>query len=69
MSSWDLDDTDLPAYYRAKMREPYPLGSRERPRRAPEALPGYYHTGTTIPRPEETPPEGSETHRSDNATP
>jgi hypothetical protein len=69
MSSHDLDDTDLPAYYRAKMREPLPLGSRERPRRAPEALPGYYHTGTTTRRPEATPPQAPETPRSDNATP
>jgi len=67
MSSWDLSDTDLPAYYRAKMREP--IGTRERPRRAPEALPGYYHTGTTIPKPEATPPEAPETPRSGHATP
>ena len=69
MSSWDLDDTDLPEYYRAKMREPHPPGTRERPRRAPEALPGYYHTGTTTPKPEATPPKAPETHRSNHATP
>ena len=69
MSSYDLDDTDLPEYYRLKMRDPHPPGTREKPRKAPEELPGYYHTGTTIPKPEETPPEAPETHRSDNATP
>jgi hypothetical protein len=69
MSSFDLDDTDLPEYYRLKMRDPLPLGSRERPRRAPQGMPSYYHTGTISSRPEETPPEGSETHRSDNETP
>lgn len=69
MSSWDLTDTDLPAYYRAKMRDPHPPGSRERPRRAPQALPSYYHTSTTVPKPGETPPEGSETHRSGHETP
>lgn len=69
MSSRDMDDTDLPEYYRLKMRDPHPPSAREKPRKAPEALPGYYHTGTTILKPEETPPEAPETPRSDNATP
>jgi hypothetical protein len=69
MSSRDMDDTDLPEYYRLKMRDPHPPGSREKPRRAPQALPSYYHTGTIISRPGETPREGSETHRSDHETP
>lgn len=69
MSSWDLTDTDAPAHYRAWVRDPHPPGSRERPRRAPQALPSYYHTGNTVPKPGETPPEGSETHRSGHATP
>ena len=68
MSSRDLDDTDLPEYYRAKMREPHPPGTRERPRRAPEALPGYYHTGTIPPDPRKTPRKASERYRSDRAT-
>ena len=69
MSSWDLTDTDLPEYYRLKMRDPQPVGSRERPRRAPQGMPSYYHTGTTIPKPGETPPEGSKIHCSDHETP
>jgi hypothetical protein len=69
MSSTDLDDTDLPEYYRLKMRDPLPLGSRERPRRAPQGMPSYYHTGTVPSRPEETPPEGSGIRWSDHETP
>jgi hypothetical protein len=64
MSSWDLTDTDLPEYYRLKMRDPLPVGSRERPRRAPQGMPSYYHTGTIPSSARKTPRKASERYRS-----
>lgn len=59
MATLDYDDTDLPAYFRAKLHWTSGPASREASG-ALSDMPGYYGTDPIPPSATETPPKASE---------